>query len=126
MLVRDTVTLAPDLVIKNQLIGVASSVQGFSDVDGVLGIGSVDLKDRTFSSSQPSSTITNILFAQGAIPEDSFGISYEPASSDDSDEGVVDGELTFGGADSLKYVAFTHATLLRPRLMSRVFVCPGT
>lgn len=43
MLVMDTVALASELVIKNQLIGVASSAQGFGDVDGVLGIASVDL-----------------------------------------------------------------------------------
>jgi hypothetical protein len=33
----DTVTLKENLVIKNQSIGVASSAQGFSDVDGILG-----------------------------------------------------------------------------------------
>ena len=34
----DTVTLAPDLVIPNQSIGVASVSQGFSNgVDGILG-----------------------------------------------------------------------------------------
>lgn len=33
----DTVTLNPSLVIQNQSIGVASSAQGFSGVDGILG-----------------------------------------------------------------------------------------
>ena len=33
----DTVTLGPDLVIQNQSIGVATSTQGFQDVDGILG-----------------------------------------------------------------------------------------
>lgn len=33
----DTVTLNPNLVIQNQSIGVASSAQGFSGVDGILG-----------------------------------------------------------------------------------------
>lgn len=39
----DTVTLGPDLVIKNQSIGVAKTATGFNDVDGILGIGPVDL-----------------------------------------------------------------------------------
>lgn len=33
----DTVTLKENLVIGNQSIGVASSAQGFNDVDGILG-----------------------------------------------------------------------------------------
>lgn len=33
----DAVTLNNNLVIQNQLIGVASSAQGFSDVDGIIG-----------------------------------------------------------------------------------------
>lgn len=33
----DTVTLNTSLVIQNQSIGVASSAQGFSGVDGILG-----------------------------------------------------------------------------------------
>jgi hypothetical protein len=33
----DRVTLAPDLVIEQQSIGVATSAQGFGDVDGILG-----------------------------------------------------------------------------------------
>lgn len=35
--VTDTVTLGSDLVIQNQSIGVASTAQGFNDVDGILG-----------------------------------------------------------------------------------------
>lgn len=33
----DTVTLNENLVIQNQSIGVASSAQGFNDVDGIIG-----------------------------------------------------------------------------------------
>ena len=91
-------TLAPDLVIKNQSIGVASSAQGFQGVDGILGIGPVDLTDSTLSTGQPIPTVTDNLFAQGTIGNDSLGISYEPTTSD----GAVNGELTFGGVDSTK------------------------
>jgi hypothetical protein len=34
---KDTVTLAPSLVITNQDIGVASQSEGFDEVDGILG-----------------------------------------------------------------------------------------
>ena len=93
-------TLAPDLVIENQSIGVASKAQGFSDVDGILGIGPVDLTDGTLSTGQPVPTVTDNLFAQGTIAQDSLGISYEPTTT----EGAVNGELSFGGVDSSKYV----------------------
>lgn len=33
----DTVTLNQQLIIQNQSIGVASSAQGFNDVDGIIG-----------------------------------------------------------------------------------------
>ena len=44
----DTVSLSKDLVIQNQSIGVASTAQGFNDVDGILGIGPVDLTSGMF------------------------------------------------------------------------------
>ncbi|KAJ3542726.1 hypothetical protein NM688_g5942 [Phlebia brevispora] len=95
----DTVTLAPNLVIQNQSIGVASTAQGFEGVDGILGIGPVDLTSSTLSSGQLVPTVTDNLFSQGTIESDSIGISYEPTTSD----GTVNGELTFGGVDSTKY-----------------------
>jgi hypothetical protein len=45
----DTVTLSSSLVIPSQSIGVASSASGFDDVDGILGIGPVDLTEGTVS-----------------------------------------------------------------------------
>ena len=33
----DQVTLSPSLILKSQSIGVASTAQGFNDVDGILG-----------------------------------------------------------------------------------------
>ncbi|OBZ71216.1 Polyporopepsin [Grifola frondosa] len=95
----DTVTLAPGLVIESQSIGVASSAQGFSGVDGILGIGPVDLTQGTVSGTESVPTVTDNLFAQGTISEDSIGIFYEPTTT----EGATNGELTFGGTDSTKY-----------------------
>ncbi|KAJ7643871.1 acid protease [Roridomyces roridus] len=96
----DEVTLAPGLVIQKQSIGVASTATGFNGVDGILGIGPVDLTSGTVSSTSTVPTVTDNLFSQGTIPVESIGISYIP-TTDAGD--VVNGELTFGGTDSTKF-----------------------
>lgn len=95
----DTVTLGSSLVIQNQSIGVASSAQGFEDVDGILGVGPVDLTEGTVSNTTDVPTVTDNLYAQGTISSNLLGISYEPSST----ANVPNGELTFGGTDSTKY-----------------------
>ena len=80
---------------------MASSAQGFEDVDGILGIGPVDLTAGTLSSGEVVPTVTDNLFAQGSIPSDSIGIFYEPTTA----ANAVNGELTFGGVDASKYVS---------------------
>ncbi|KAL6303180.1 acid protease [Sparassis latifolia] len=109
----DTVTISPSLVIAQQSIGVASTAQGFSGVDGILGIGPVDLTSGTVSNTDTVPTVTDNLFAQGTITEDSIGISFEPTTSD----GQSDGELTFGGSDSTRYtgtITYTPITTTSP------------
>ena len=106
MIDTDTVTLAPGLVITNQSIGVASSAQGFQGVDGILGIGPVDLTAGTLSTGEPVPTVTDNLFAQGTIASDSIGIFYEPTTGSNT----VNGELTFGGTDTSKYVLIPDST----------------
>lgn len=115
-------TLNPSLVIQNQSIGVASTAQGFSDVDGILGIGPVDLTSGnqpcctvpprsltrlhitgTVSSTSTVPTVTDNLFKQGTISTDSIGISYEPSTGSD----VMNGELDFGGNDTSKWVSIS-------------------
>lgn len=95
----DTVTLGSSLVIQNQGIGVASSAQGFEGVDGILGVGPVDLTEGTVSNTADVPTVTDNLYAQGTISSNLLGIFYEPSSNAD----VANGELTFGGTDSTKY-----------------------
>ena len=94
----DQVAISSDLVIQNQSIGVASTAQGFNDVDGILGVGPVDLTEGTVSGNAPVPTVTDNLFAQGTIQNDSLGIFYQPTTS----ESEVNGELTFGGIDESK------------------------
>ncbi|KAI9440274.1 acid protease [Lactarius psammicola] len=111
--VTDQVTLSPSLIVKSQSIGVASTAQGFSDVDGILGIGPVDLTEGTIGGNTPVPTITDNLFKQGTIPTESIGIFYQPSTSASA---VSNGELTFGGIDSSKitgdvnYVPITSAS----------------
>ena len=112
-------TLSPSLVIKSQSIGVASTTQGFSGADGILGyccyslkqcfvtlltlvvcsIGPVDLTDGTIGGSTPVPTITDNLFKQGTISAESIGIFYQPSTSASA---ISNGELDFGGVDSSK------------------------
>lgn len=98
--VTDTVSLSPSLVIQNQSIGVATTAQGFQGVDGILGIGPVDLTQGTVSNTSAVPTVTDNLFAQGSIPQNSIGIFYQPTT----EEGANNGELSFGSVDSNKLV----------------------
>ena len=60
----DTVTLSSSLVITKQSIGVASSSEGFEGVDGIIGIGPLDLTEDTVSNTGTVPTVTNNLFSQ--------------------------------------------------------------
>ncbi|KAH9947115.1 acid protease [Amylocystis lapponica] len=110
----DTVTFGSGLTISKQSIGVASESQGFSGVDGILGIGPVDLTQGTLSSqTQTVPTVTGNLFSQGVIPNNLVAVSFAPPTSDSD----ANGELTFGGTDSSKYtgsITYTPLTSTSP------------
>lgn len=95
----DYVSLGSGLNIPNQSIGVASTAQGFSGVDGILGIGPVDLTSGTVTNTSTVPTVTDNLYTQGTISTEEIGISYAPTAS----IGEINGELTFGGTDSTRY-----------------------
>ncbi|KAH9847037.1 acid protease [Lenzites betulinus] len=116
----DTVDLGNNLVINGQSIGVATSSEGFDGVDGILGIGPVDLTVETLSPDTRSTipTVTDNLFSQGVITEDLVAVSFEPTNEDE----IVNGELTFGGTDSSKFVgAINFAPLTRTSPASEFF-----
>jgi len=95
----DTVTLSYDLVIKQQSIGVASQSQGFVNVDGILGVGPVDLTSGTVSNTETVPTVVDNLFAHGSISSDSLGVFFQPSTALE----LLDaGELSFGGPDETK------------------------
>ncbi|KAI0822360.1 acid protease [Trametes gibbosa] len=116
----DNVDLGNGLSINGQSIGVATESEGFDGVDGILGIGPNGLTVGTLSPDTRSTinTVTDNLFAQGKIAEDQVSVSFEPTNNPE----VVNGELTFGGTDSSKFVgAINFAPLTRTSPASEFF-----
>ncbi|KAJ7710876.1 aspartic peptidase domain-containing protein [Mycena rosella] len=110
----DQVTLRTGLGIQNQSIGVSSSATGFNDVDGILGMGPVDLTSSTVASTTSVTTVTDNLFKQGTIPVESIGISYVPTTSTTD---AATGELTFGSTDASKFtgdISYVPITQMSP------------
>ncbi|KAF8433009.1 aspartic peptidase domain-containing protein, partial [Boletus edulis BED1] len=89
----DTVTLSPDLVINQQSIGVSHvfSFNNSDGIDGVLGIGPVDLTENTVDGVDTVLTVMDNLHSQGTISEEVFGVFFKPD--------LQVGELTFGSYD---------------------------
>ncbi|KAG2065013.1 aspartic proteinase [Suillus decipiens] len=112
----DTVTLGRGLTITKQSIGVASTSSGFSDrVDGILGLGPVDLTGHTLTNFPGATipTVTENLHSQGIIPRNVVSVFFKPSSS----EVETKGELTFGGTDATKYtghIGYTPITTTSP------------
>ncbi|KAH9934564.1 family A1 protease [Epithele typhae] len=96
-----TVKFSNGITIANQSIGSASASQGFHGVDGILGIGPVDLTCGTLESDKSACipTVTDNAFSQGLISTHVVGISFNPTTT----IGSINGELTFGGVDTSKF-----------------------
>ncbi|KAG2368437.1 aspartic proteinase from Irpex Lacteus [Suillus spraguei] len=112
----DTVALGSGLTITKQSIGVASTSSSFGvGVDGILGLGLVDLTQGSLINLPATTipTVTNNLHSQGTIPQEVFSVFFEPSSS----KAETKGELTFGGTDATKYtgdIAYTPITTTKP------------
>ncbi|KAI0031775.1 aspartic peptidase domain-containing protein [Vararia minispora EC-137] len=109
----DTVTLGTGLTISGQSIGVASTSTGFSGVDGIVGIGPVDLTAGTVANTATVPTVTDNLFRLGLISANEIAVSFEPTTS----LSITNGELTWGGTDSSKFtgtISFTPVTRTSP------------
>ncbi|OAA70777.1 Peptidase aspartic [Akanthomyces lecanii RCEF 1005] len=89
------------LTVKSQSIGSATSASGFNGVDGIFGLGPVDLTQGTVSNANTVPTFLDNLYKQGSIPSEVLGVYFSPESGSDSSDN--NGELTLGGADSSKY-----------------------
>ncbi|KAG2120233.1 acid protease [Suillus clintonianus] len=99
----DTVTLTSDLVIENQSIGVASTYPDLGGLDGILGLGPVNLTQDTVCNGGEVPTVMDNLYAQRTIHSEVFGVFFAPASSDNSG-----GELTIGSFDNSKITGFIN------------------
>jgi cathepsin E len=111
----DTVTIGSGLTITQQSIGVASETEGFTGVDGIIGIGPVDLTlDTLFpATTSPIPTVTDNLFSSGAISAHEIGISFEPSITGND----LNGEISWGGTDSTKFtgsITFIPLTTTSP------------
>ncbi|KAG6826850.1 hypothetical protein H0H92_014165 [Tricholoma furcatifolium] len=133
----DQVTIAENLVLTNQSIGVANSstVGSFDGLDGVLGFGPTDLtlsvsffppkswnnraNDKVDSlypdSNSTVPTVLDTAFDEGLIPAKIFGIFFQPTTQMNLTNG---GEITWGGFDESKFagdLVFTTDFTLRLR-----------
>ncbi|OJA21136.1 hypothetical protein AZE42_04353, partial [Rhizopogon vesiculosus] len=79
----DTISLG-SLEVTRQSIGVASKAEGFRGVDGVLGIGPVNLTKGTVSNTDTVPTVMYNLFNQGFIDSEVLGVYFIPASQEDA------------------------------------------
>ena len=112
LLVVDTVTIG-DLAITGQHLGAALESEGFEGVDGILGIGPVDLTEDTVAGEDTVPTVTDNMLAQGLIPSEVVGVFFAPTTS----ESITNGELTFGGVDdslTTSAISFTPITSTSP------------
>lgn len=123
----DQVTLALQLVITNQSIAGATSSSGFEDsVQGILGLGPVDLTKGALPSA-PDSIIPTVMdnaVSQGLIKHKVFGISFAPSTKEDDTseppyfaamiivtKTLEDGAITFGGVDPSAVSASVNSVL---------------
>jgi len=110
----DTIILTPDIVITNQSIGNVVTATDWLGVDGVLGVGPVDLTVGSLSPNITSlvPTVMDNARKQGLIQQQIMSVSFAPASSDNETSedshpfsslsilsSFLDGIITFGGVD---------------------------
>ncbi|KAI9070295.1 acid protease [Trametes sanguinea] len=111
-LYTDTVTLG-DLTLTKQGLGVGELAFGFDGVDGILGIGPVDLTEGTTSGGELVPTVLDTALSEGLISSEVIGVSFEPTTQ----LSATNGELTFGGTDSSKHtgdIAYVPVTSTSP------------
>ncbi|PCH39175.1 aspartic peptidase A1 [Wolfiporia cocos MD-104 SS10] len=111
----DQVTIASGFVITNQSIGDALEYADFEGVDGIIGVGPIDLTLGTLYPDVNAEipTVMNNALEQGLISTEVLGVSFAPADLYSDTNGV----LTFGGIDSSLYIgdiAYTPVTATEP------------
>jgi hypothetical protein len=95
---------------------VAKTATGFNGVDGIFGVGPVDLTQNTVKGVSSVPTFLDNLHSQGQISSEVLGVSFAPESG--SDDNDANGVLTLGGTDSSLY---TGSITYTPTLTSGDF-----
>ena len=98
------------LYLTNQHVEEICLGQG---VDGILGVGPVDLTAGTTSGGGDIPTVTDNLASQGIINTEVLGVSFVPTTSLND----VNGQLDFGGTDSNLFtgpISFVPLTSVNP------------
>lgn len=114
----DTMTLAADFVITNQSIGDALQYADFDGVDGIIGVGPVDLTQGTLSPDTDVliPTIIQNALKQGLIKKQILGVSFAPAATSND----TNGALTYGGIDHALYTGeITYAPVTKTHPAAR-------
>lgn len=109
---NDTVTLAAGFVITNQSIGDALKFASFDGVDGIIGVGPVDLTQGKLypDTGALTPTIMDNALKQGLIKQQIFGISFAPATTSNDTNGAI----TYGGIDPAFYTGnITYAPVTK-------------
>lgn len=77
------------LTVQSQSIGVAQKATGFTDVDGILGIGPADLTAGTTGGQDTVPTFMDNLMAQGSIEQEVITVVFEPTTQDGQRNGTL-------------------------------------
>jgi len=99
------------LTVSKQLIGAANHTSGFSGVDGIFGVGPVDLTSKTVSHMNLVPTVLDNLYKSKGIWYEALGVYFKPLTGGDTVQ--TNGEITLGGSDPSKYIGsitYTHVT----------------
>jgi len=108
-------------VISKQSIGVASTSEGFSTVDGIIGVGPIDLTLDKLSPDTTSTipTVTDNLFCEHKIAKKELSISFEPITNPSGTE--MNGKLTWGGVDYFRFIGAITYTPITSTSPSNIF-----
>lgn len=80
----DRVSLSSPLTVNTQSVGAASSSSGFSGVDGILGLGPVELTRQTVQGRYEVPTLSGTLYAERRVAWDAVGIAFVPYGQRDT------------------------------------------
>ncbi|GAA93793.1 uncharacterized protein L969DRAFT_43874 [Mixia osmundae IAM 14324] len=109
----DSVNLASGLTVTKQGVSSATRSTGFTGVNGIMGVGPVDLTQGTTSRGEQIPTVIDTAYTEGFIPARILSLYFAPTTAQTS----ANGEATFGGVDTSKTttaIRYTPVTSVTP------------